>query len=362
MFLALGVGAYWVAIFHLFTHAFFKALLFLGSGSVIHAMGGEQDMRHMGGLKNKIPHHPLDHVGRLGGHRRHPRPGRLLLQGRDPVAGLQLAAGLARLLWVVGLTTAAMTAFYMWRLMYMTFYGKSRVKPEVAAHVHESPRVDDRPADRCWPSAACSPAGWARPSSGTCPRSSAASKAGWRPHSPPAPQGVQPRKEAASERRAEWSLMGLSVLVAIVGISLARYLYYIKPGIPDRIQARMGPAVTSCSTTNGTWTRLYDFLFVNGLGKGGGRVCGAFDRNVVDGGVNGAGWLTRFSASVSMWWDTWIVDGVGAAQLLLREDALLPRVHSANRPRAGLRAVCGGGSAGILRVLRNAVSIWTSIY
>ena len=55
MFLALGVGAYWVAIFHLFTHAFFKALLFLGSGSVIHAMGGEQDMRHMGGLKNKIP-------------------------------------------------------------------------------------------------------------------------------------------------------------------------------------------------------------------------------------------------------------------------------------------------------------------
>ena len=55
MFLALGVGAYWVAVFHLFTHAFFKALLFLGSGSVIHAMGGEQDMRHMGALKNKIP-------------------------------------------------------------------------------------------------------------------------------------------------------------------------------------------------------------------------------------------------------------------------------------------------------------------
>jgi NADH-quinone oxidoreductase subunit L len=54
---------------------------------------------------------------------------------------------------------------------------------------------------------------------------------------------------------------------------------------------------------------LYDFLFVNGLCKGGGRVCGAFDRNVVDGGVNGAGWLTRFSAKVSMWWDTWIVDG-----------------------------------------------------
>ena len=91
MFLALGVGAYWVAIFHLFTHAFFKALLFLCSGSVIHAMGGEQDMRHMGGAEEQDSDHALDHVGRLGGHRRHSRPGGLLLQGRDPVAGLQLA-------------------------------------------------------------------------------------------------------------------------------------------------------------------------------------------------------------------------------------------------------------------------------
>ena len=91
MFLALGVGAYWVAIFHLFTHAFFKALLFLCSGSVIHALGGEQDMRHMGGLKNKIPiTHWTMWVG-VGGHRRHSRPGGLLLQGRDPVAGVQLA-------------------------------------------------------------------------------------------------------------------------------------------------------------------------------------------------------------------------------------------------------------------------------
>ena len=92
MFLALGVGAYWVAVFHLFTHAFFKALLFLGSGSVIHAMGGEQDMRRMGALKDKIPITHWTMFDRLGGDRRHPRPGRLLLQGRDPVAGLQFAA------------------------------------------------------------------------------------------------------------------------------------------------------------------------------------------------------------------------------------------------------------------------------
>ena len=81
MFLALGVGAYWVAIFHLFTHAFFKALLFLGSGSVIHAMGGEQDMRRMGGAEEQDSRSRTGPCSWLAGHRRHPRPGGFLLQG-----------------------------------------------------------------------------------------------------------------------------------------------------------------------------------------------------------------------------------------------------------------------------------------
>ena len=94
MFLALGVGAYWVAIFHLFTHAFFKALLFLGSGSVIHAMGGEQDMRRMGGAQEQDSDHALDHVVGSVAIAGIPGPGRLLLQGRNSVAGVQLAQGL----------------------------------------------------------------------------------------------------------------------------------------------------------------------------------------------------------------------------------------------------------------------------
>ena len=138
MFLALGVGAYWVAVFHLFTHAFFKALLFLGSGSVIHAMSGEQDMRHMGALKDKIP---ITHW--------------TMWVGSVAIAGIPGLAGFfskdeilwqaysspqgSKVLWLVGLATAGLTAFYMWRLMNMTFYGKSRVAPEVAAHIHESP-------------------------------------------------------------------------------------------------------------------------------------------------------------------------------------------------------------------------------
>ena len=137
MFLALGVGAYWVAIFHLFTHAFFKALLFLGSGSVIHAMGGEQDMRRMGGLKNKIPiTHWTMFIGSvaIAG-----IPGLAGFFSKDEILWQTWSApGGSTLLWIMGMVTAGMTAFYMWRLMNMTFYGKSRVAPGI--HPHESPK------------------------------------------------------------------------------------------------------------------------------------------------------------------------------------------------------------------------------
>jgi NADH-quinone oxidoreductase subunit L len=89
---------------------------------------------------------------------------------------------------------------------------------------------------------------------------------------------------------------------------VARYLYHIRPSIPDKIEMSFKP-VHKLLYNKWYVDEIYDFLFVNGLGKGGGRLLGSFDRNVVDGGVNGAGWITRFSAKVSMWWDTWIVDG-----------------------------------------------------
>ena len=92
MFAALGVGAWTAAIFHLMTHGFFKGLLFLGSGSVIHAVHEEQDMRKMGGLREEDPDHLRDDAHRLAGHRRHPAAGRLLLQGRDPGRVVQARA------------------------------------------------------------------------------------------------------------------------------------------------------------------------------------------------------------------------------------------------------------------------------
>src|ERR1043166_4701938 len=122
MFLALGVGAYWVAVFHLFTHAFFKALLFLGSGSVIHALGGEQDMRFMGGLKDKIP---VTHLTMLiGSIAIAGIPGLAGFFSKDEILWQAFSSPLGgKMLYAVGLTTAAMKAFYMWRLMNMTFYG-----------------------------------------------------------------------------------------------------------------------------------------------------------------------------------------------------------------------------------------------
>jgi NADH-quinone oxidoreductase subunit L len=134
MFLGLGVGAFTAAIFHLMTHAFFKALLFLGSGSVIHALHGEQDMRQMGGLARRLP---LTHATFLAG--------ALSIAGVFPLAGFfskdAILAGVlvARgpVFWALGLGGALLTAFYMFRLMTLTFYGASRTDPQV--HPHEAP-------------------------------------------------------------------------------------------------------------------------------------------------------------------------------------------------------------------------------
>ncbi|MBP6286956.1 MAG: NADH-quinone oxidoreductase subunit L [Ferruginibacter sp.] len=137
MFLALGVGAYTGAVFHVMTHAFFKALLFLGAGSVIHAMSGEQDIRNMGGLKKYMS---VTHITFL--------LACLAIAGMPPFSGFFskdeiLAAAYAKnpLLWGVGVAGAMMTAFYMFRLYAMTFLGKFRGTHQQEHHLHESPKA-----------------------------------------------------------------------------------------------------------------------------------------------------------------------------------------------------------------------------
>ena len=139
MFVALGVGAYGVAIFHLYTHAFFKACLFLGAGSVIHALSGEQDIRKMGGLRKKIPitfwtfaiaTAAIAGIPPLAG-----------FVSKDEILWFAYASsrGGSPILWAVMAATAFLTAYYMFRLLWLTFFGASRMDPEVEHHVHESP-------------------------------------------------------------------------------------------------------------------------------------------------------------------------------------------------------------------------------
>src|SRR5215467_4441686 len=139
MFLALGVGAFAAGVFHVFTHAFFKALLFLGAGSVIHAMSGEQDMRNMGDLRARTPVTFWTMFIATWA-----------IAGIPPFAGFfskdeilwqtwTSEGGAYRILWGIGYLTALMTAFYMFRLIYLTFYSKPRMSHEVEHHIHESP-------------------------------------------------------------------------------------------------------------------------------------------------------------------------------------------------------------------------------
>ena len=135
MFIALGAEAYTAAMFHLMTHAFFKALLFLGAGSVIHAMSGEQDMRFMGGLKSKIP---VTYWTFL--------IGTLAIAGIPPLSGMVSKDEILTALWakspiIWGLTlfSAALTGVYMFRLLFLTFFGKFRGTEEQKHHLHESP-------------------------------------------------------------------------------------------------------------------------------------------------------------------------------------------------------------------------------
>jgi NADH-quinone oxidoreductase subunit L len=286
MFLAAGVGAYWVAIFHLFTHAFFKALLFLGAGSVIHGIGGEQDLRKMGGLKKYMPAtHWTMFVATLA---ISGIPGLAGFFSKDEIlAQVYGSAQGSTALYVVGLTTALMTSFYMWRLMYMTFYGEQRSH----VHAHESPKVMTVPLMML--AAGSAVVGWL-----SVPK-------GWTFM----PEGFRTFEhwlaqifvhEGGEHHIPELLLTGLSVAAAVLGIFIASRLY---------LKVWEGPLYRALLNK---WyvDEIYDFLFVNGLAKGGGNLMAAFDRKIVDGGVNGAGWMGRFASTVSIWWDTWIVDGL----------------------------------------------------
>ncbi|HVH69730.1 MAG TPA: NADH-quinone oxidoreductase subunit L, partial [Candidatus Dormibacteraeota bacterium] len=294
MFLALGAGAFAAGIFHLMTHAFFKALLFLGAGSVIHAMSGEQDIQKVGGLWNKIPKTSITFSIAT-----------LAIAGIPPLAGffskdeiLWRAFEKHWALWAVGFITAGMTAFYMFRLAYVTFSGYSRAEEHVQKHIHESPLTMTVPLMIL--AALSIIGGWS-------------GSARFEKFLEPILSKVGSEAEAASAAQQtgqiEIVLMALSVLVAVLGWWLAYEFYRTKKLAPELVAKKAGPFYRMLLQKYYV-DEIYDALFVDRT-KDLGTVLGQFDAKVIDGaGVDGTGWLARFGSRLSMWWDKWIIDGL----------------------------------------------------
>jgi NADH-quinone oxidoreductase subunit L len=294
MFLACGVGAFAAGIFHLMTHAFFKALLFLGAGSVIHAMSGEQDMRKMGGLRKKIPVTFMTLTAAtlaISG-----IPGFAGFFSKDEILWQSFSSGHgATILWVIGWATAGLTAFYMFRLLFMTFAGPSRVSHEAEHHLHESP--------------------WSMlgPLVVLAVLSVIGGYVNWPGEN--FSKFLEPVFENSFAAHAqeyahstELGLMALSVAIALAGIGIAYLLLVRRPLTEERAQATPG-ALGTILLNKYYVDELYDALVVNRV-KNIGDAASSFDQVVVDGGVNGVGWTTRLTADLSRLWDLYVIDGL----------------------------------------------------
>jgi NADH-quinone oxidoreductase subunit L len=284
MFAALGVGAFTAAIFHLMAHGFFKGLLFLGSGSVIHAVHEEQDMRRMGGLARKIP---ITYATML--------IGSLAIAGIPPLAGFfskdEILGEAFKLgfpwVWAIGVVVALMTAFYMFRLMGLTFWGESRVDPHVEPNIHESPPV------MTWPLILLAiPSAFIGIVLGL--PFGAGLLASWlEPIFAPATEALHHPEEAFQLFGIDGALIVVSVAVAAIGIAVAWRLFGAEIGAirlrprPDRVTAlsARAPFLYRASLNKWWFDELYHLLFI----VIGGRIAGFlwwFDRRVVDDTVN----------------------------------------------------------------------------
>jgi NADH-quinone oxidoreductase subunit L len=363
MFTAMGVGAFSAGAFHLMTHAFFKALLFLGSGSVIHAMAGEQDMRKMGGLRKYLP---VTFATMM--------IGTLAIAGIFPFSGffskdeiLFQAFVHNKVIWALAVVTAFMTAFYMYRLMSMTFFGGYRgpawetashaavamaAEHEVAhpadAHAHgqaqkDAHEISHGPADDHgghghgpWHGPHESPTPMTFPlmtlavgaivaglvgipaaiGGGNAiekflePSFTASATVADAAATRPAEAAAASEAEAGERvsENVERGLMLFSLAIAVCGILLARKFYVSNPEIAERLKERW--AGTHRVLSNKYYVdEAYDATVISGTfaaGKG----LWAVDRNVVDGVVNGSGWFTLISAWFSGLADRSIVDGI----------------------------------------------------
>ena len=275
MFLGLGVGAYSGAVFHVITHAFFKALLFLGAGSVIHAMHHEQDIRKMGGLKSKLP---ITHITFL--------IGCIAIAGVPPFSGFFskdeiLAAAFAKspVYWVLGVIGAAMTSFYMFRLYATTFLGKFRGTDNQEAHLHESPMAMTLPLILLAVASAIA---------GAIGVPEMMGGHHWLSHQLSTIVGEP--TEIGLSHAMEWILMAVSVSIAVIALLIAVIIY--KKKTDEAPTSFIGKFFYN------KWhiDELYNTAIVNPLNRFAGFLKNIIEKQVIDGAVNGTGKLVHYSA------------------------------------------------------------------
>ena len=301
MFLALGMGAWVSAIFHLVAHGFFKGLLFMGSGSVIHGASGEQDMRYLGEMRVSMPWTYWTMV-----------VGSLALAGipifagffsKDEILGTTFNHGYYAF-YVVGVIVAFMTAFYTFRMIYMTFHGRWRGPAEAWHHVHESAATMVAPLVIL-----AVPTVLAGVLLGLPPEGGAihtwleevfhgAEEAG---------AGVLPGSITARGHETfqlighDGLLLTVTSIVAALGVYLAYRFYVRDPEAPARFVQRVpfgwGPGLYAASVNKFYIDELYLAVFVRG-GVQLGKALWWFDAQVIDGAVNGAGWLSQRIGSI----------------------------------------------------------------
>jgi NADH-quinone oxidoreductase subunit L len=335
MFLAMGVGAFSAGIFHLYTHAFFKALMFLGSGAVIHALHGEQDMRRMGGLKSALPITYWTFViGALA------IAGVPLLSGffsKDEILFRTFVGG-HPVLWIVGAITSLLTAIYMFRLVFMTFHGPRA--PAAAAHgagqagqAHagghghgdddghgHGTHLHDAPPAMAIPLIILAVGsifagyvgvphalggsnrieGFLEPSFHPAPyvRSAASSEPG--ESAPAEPAGGEAEHAAASgDTATELGLMAVSSVIAIGGIAIAAVFFLVGGGARAEGMARAFPGLQRLLLNKYYVDELYDAAIVHPIQRTSeGFLWKAVDAGLIDGLVNGTGVVVRASAAV----------------------------------------------------------------
>jgi NADH-quinone oxidoreductase subunit L len=304
MFVAVGVGAYSAGIFHLMTHAFFKGLLFLAAGSVMHAMSGELDMRKMGGLRKKIPITYwtfLIACLAIAG-----IPGFSGFFSKDEILWKAFSSVNGHIfIWALGALTAGMTAFYMFRLFFGIFHGECRAPEDVKKHIHESPHVMTVPLMIL---AFLALVGgyvgiphvlggsnlfdqFLAPVLGSSHHAASAS-AGFGLIS----SAWASTAEAVHESSLEMTLMVTSVIIALIGITIAYVLYIRDTSLPGKFTAAF-PRLFKIVHDKYYVDELYDFVFVRGILRLGDLLLKIVDIGIIEGIVNGAGTITQWTGS-----------------------------------------------------------------